>query len=102
MRLDDDDRRRLENEIISNPQIGAVMQGTGGLRKMRLAYEGKGKRGGLRVLYVDFVVFERVYLITAYPKSEKENISPDQRDMYRKIIEQTERELGDKNHESSI
>jgi hypothetical protein len=52
MGLNDRDRRRLENEITDNPQIGAVMRGTGGLRKMRFSFEGKGKSGSSRVLYV--------------------------------------------------
>jgi len=99
MGLNDDDMRRLENEILNNPQIGAVMQGTGGLRKMRFAFEGKGKSNSSRVLYVDFVVFKRVYLITAYPKNEKENIAPAERAIYKKIIEQTKRELGGDKHE---
>ena len=94
MGLSMEDRRRLENEIVNNPQIGAVMSGTGGLRKMRFAPENSGKSGGVRALYVDYVVFERVYLVTAYPKSNKENISPTERKLYKKIIEQTEKELG--------
>lgn len=99
MGLNDDDRRRLENEIIVNPQIGSVMQGTGGLRKMRFAIENKSKRDSTRILYVDFVVLERVYLITAYPKSEKENISPSDREAYKKIIEQTKKQLGGEHSE---
>jgi hypothetical protein len=99
MGLDDENRRKLENEIANNPQIGAVIRGTGGLRKMRFAFEGKGKSGSLRALYVDYVVFERVYLITTYPKSQKENITPLERELFKKMIEQTQRELGGKNHE---
>lgn len=94
MGLTDEDRRRLENEIANNTQIGAVMRGTGGLRKMRFAFEGKGKSGSSRVLYVDFVVYERVYLITVYPKSVRENISGAERAIYKKVIEQTKKELG--------
>ena len=99
MGLDDEDRRRLENEIADNPQIGSVMRGTGGLRKMRFAIEGKGKSGSVRALYVDYVFVERVYLITAYPKSQKENITPQERELFRKLIEQTKRELGGANNE---
>ena len=88
-----EDRRRLENEIVNNPQIGAVIGGTGGLRKMRFAPENTGKSGGIRALYVDYVVFERVYLITAYPKSNKENITQAERKIFKKIIVQTEKEL---------
>ena len=96
MGLDDEDKRRLENEIANNPKTGAVIRGTGGLRKMRFTLDGIGKRGGSRVLYVDYVVFERIYLITAYPKGEKDDITRSERELYRKMIEQTERELGRK------
>lgn len=47
------------------------MQGTGGLRKVRFALENRGKSGSVRVVYVDFVVYETIYLITAYTKNEK-------------------------------
>jgi hypothetical protein len=94
MGLDDEDLRRLENDIAGNPQIGDIVRGTGGLRKMRFAPEGRGKSGGSRVLYIDFVVIERVYLIYAYPKNEKDDISPAERAAFKKIIEQTKKELG--------
>jgi len=96
MGLDDEDRRKLENAIAENPKIGKVMQGTGGLRKMRFAFEKQGKSGSSRVLYVDFVAVRRVYLIAVYPKSAKENISAAERELYRRIIEQTKRQLGGK------
>ena len=99
MGLDMDDLRRLENEILNNPQIGSVVQGTGGLRKIRFASENTGKSGGVRALYVDYVVFERVYLITAYPKSQKEDISPAEKAIIKKLIEQTYKELGGKDNE---
>ena len=57
MGLNDEDRRKLENEIANNPSIGKVIRGTGGLRKMRFALGGSGKSGGTRILYVDFVVY---------------------------------------------
>ena len=99
MGLDDEERRLLENEIIKNPNIGAVIRGTGGLRKMRFALENKGKSGGVRVLYVDFVVFERIYLVTAYPKGKKDDITAEERKLYKKLIEETEKELGGNRHE---
>jgi len=93
MGLDDEDRNDLENEILDNPKIGRVIKGTGGLRKMRYATKGKGKSGGARVFYVDYVVFERIYLITAFPKSVKEDLSHVEREMFKKLIIQTEKEL---------
>ena len=91
--LDLEDLRLLVNQIVNNPKAGAVIQGTGGLRKIRFALENKSKSSGVRVLYVDFVVFERVYFITAYPKSQKDDISPAEKKMFKQIIEQTEKEL---------
>jgi len=99
MGLNDDDRRRLENEIVNNPMVGAVMRGTGGLRKMRFAFEGKGKSGSARVLYVDFVVYERVYLIYTYPKGQKDDISYEERKVFKNMIDQARKELGGRQHE---
>ena len=91
--LDLEDLRLPENQIVNNPQAGAVIKGTGGLRKIRFALDNKGKSGGVRVLYVDFVVFERVYFITVYPKSQKDDISMAEKKLFKQIIEQTKNEL---------
>jgi len=98
MGLDDEDRRRLENEIVNNPKIGAVIRGTGSLRKMRFAFEGKGKSGSARVLYVDFVVYERVYMIYTYPKGQKDDISDGERKLFKIMIDQARNELGGRHH----
>ena len=82
----DDDLRRLELDIMSNPNKYPVMQGTGGLRKARFAFENQGKSGGVRVCYVDFVIKEIVYLITVYPKNEKDNLSQAERNEVKKMI----------------
>lgn len=83
----DDDLRRLELEILRNPKTGDVVPGTGGLRKMRFAFEGVGKSGSTRVCYVDFVIHETVYLITVYPKSKKDNLSKAERNEIKKLID---------------
>lgn len=91
--LNDDDLRRLELEILNNPQIGTVIRGTGRLRKMRFAFENRGKRGSMRVCYVDFVVQATVYLITVYPKNKKDNLSKEERNAIKKMIELLEKGL---------
>lgn len=91
--LNDDDLRRLELQIMSDPQIGAVMRGTGKLRKMRFALENGGKSGGMRVCYVDFLLLEMVYLITVYPKSMKENLTSAERNDIKKMIMKLEESL---------
>ena len=93
MGLSDEDHRRLENLILQNPEAGALMQGTGGLRKLRFALDNRGKSGSARVCYVDFIIQETVFLITAYPKNEKENLSKAERNTIHKLIEALEHTL---------
>jgi hypothetical protein len=72
---DDDDLLELQKAICDNPQGAPVIPGTGGIRKIRITLEGRGKSGGARVLYVDFVIRGVVGLLYAYPKNKKENIT---------------------------
>ncbi|MDR0929127.1 MAG: type II toxin-antitoxin system RelE/ParE family toxin [Oscillospiraceae bacterium] len=83
----DDDLASLQNYLCSNPQVGAVIRGTGGVRKVRIALEGRGKRGGARVLYADVVIFESIALLAVYAKNEKENISEEERQTLKRIME---------------
>jgi hypothetical protein len=99
MGLNDDDLRRLERELLDNPKAGVVIQGTGRLRKMRFAFEKKGKSGSSRVLYVDFTGHGIIYLITAYPKNEKDDITQKERRLFKQFIDQLEKTLGGENHE---
>ena len=92
--FDEEDLRNLQNQILENPQIGNVIPGTGRLRKMRFAFENRGKRGSSRVCYVDFVSYETVYLMTVYQKKDKENLSKKECNEIRKIIDIIEHELG--------
>lgn len=94
--MNDNDLRRLQEELLFNPEKGDVMQGIGGLRKLRFAFEGQGKSGSVRVCYVDFVIYESIYLITAYPKSEKENLSKSERNSIAKMIKVLESKLSEK------
>ena len=84
---DDDDLLELQKAICADPQKPPVVKGTGGVRKIRIALD-EGKSGGARVLYVDFVVRGVIGLLYAYPKSEKENISDDERKTLKKMVEQ--------------
>jgi len=97
--FDEEDLRLLQNQILENPKIGDVIPGTGRLRKMRFAFEKRGKSGSSRVCYVDFALYETVYLMTAYQKSDKENLTKKERNDIKKIIDLIEKELGGKNNE---
>ena len=76
--LADEALKALEDEILLNPSAGKVIQGTGGLRKMRFAAPGsqRGKSSGFRVCYVDFTEFGFIFLVTIYTHNEKDNLSP--------------------------
>lgn len=84
--FDDEDLRKLELELLKNPQGGSVVRGTGRLRKMRFAFPEKGKSGSVRVCYVDFVIEEAIYLVTVYPKKEKDNLTQTERNEIKKMI----------------
>ena len=93
MGLDDHDLKRLQEELLADPKVGAVMRGTGGVRKMRFAFEQKGKSGSVRVIYVDFEVYEKIFLITAYPKNEKDNLTDSERNEIKQMIHALEDQL---------
>ena len=93
--LGDDELRQLQETLLQNPKAGDVIRGTKGLRKIRIAFEGQGKRGSGRVVYVDFTVYETVYLINAYPKNEKDNLSKAERNEIAKMIVRLEQGIKD-------
>lgn len=80
--------RLIQDELLENLEGGRVIQGTGGLRKLRVADDGrnKGKRGGCRVIYLDLPHIERTYLLALYDKNEKTDISPDEKRILRALV----------------
>ena len=86
--LSAEELRGLELRLLLDPLEGHVIPRTNGARKVRVAAKGSGKRGGGRVIYVDVVVQERIYLLLAYPKNELENLTEDQRKGISKLIAQ--------------
>ncbi len=74
----DEDLRRLQNFLLVTPDAGDVIPGGSGLRKLRWSAQGRGKRGGARVIYYRHVPGERIYLIYAYAKSAQANLTREQ------------------------
>lgn len=74
--LSDEELAGLQNYLLNRPNAGDVIPGSGGVRKLRWALEGKGKRGGIRVIYYRRVSEEEIWLITVYAKNEASTISP--------------------------
>lgn len=92
MGLDTKSLKTLEEILLGNPQIGAVIQGTGGARKMRIQLDGRGKSGGGRVVYVDVFEKEKLYLLFAYPKNVQESLTEEQKKAIRILIEAIKKE----------
>jgi len=74
----DEDLRRLQNFLLATPDAGDVIPGGSGLRKLRWSAQGRGKRGGARVIYYRHVPKERIYLICAYAKSAQDDLTREQ------------------------
>ena len=91
--FNDTDLRRLENELLQNPKVGKVIQGTGRMRKMRFAFKGRGKSGSTRVCYVDFEIKETIFLLADFAKNELENLSQAERNILKKQIDELESNL---------
>ena len=92
MGLTEEDLRMLEKMLLTNPQIGDVIEGTGGARKMRIQMESRGKSGGGRVIYVDVFEAEKLYLLLAYPQNVQDDLTPDQKKQVRKLVEAIKKE----------
>ena len=86
--LDDDAFLRLQRVLMLNPEAGALIAGTGGLRKLRFADErrGKGKRGGLRVIYYWWDAGLQFWLFTIYDKDETSDLTKGQRETLKQMI----------------
>ena len=92
--LTDSELLALEILLLQDPKRGIVMQGTGRLRKYRIAVDdNSGKSGGARVLYIDFEVHETILLVDLFEKKEKENLTKEERNIIKKAIPLLEKEL---------
>lgn len=90
----DDELQELQRMLIAQPDKGDLIQGTGGLRKIRMALKDKGKRGGARVIYF-MATMERVYLILAYPKNAKDNLTPAEKAELKKLTQRLKGEVAE-------
>lgn len=86
--LDEEGYRSLQNALLSNPECGEVIQGTGGFRKMRWFDERrkKGKRGGLRVIYYYFLEYSQIWFFTIYDKEEMIDLSAAEKKQLKQAI----------------
>jgi hypothetical protein len=87
--LDDEGYRELQQALAGNPEEGDLIPGAGGVRKLRWrdSRRGKGKRGGLRIVYYCFLSDEEIWLLTLYSKDEASDLSRDEKTQLRKALE---------------
>ena len=90
--LGDDELRQLQVMLLKDPESGPVMEGTGGIRKVRFPLENRGKSGSIRVCYTDFAEYEVTYLITAFEKKEQDNLSQDEKNVLKKLVKSLKQE----------
>ena len=86
--LDDEAYRRLQTALVLRPDAGNLIPGGGGLRKIRWSAKGRGKRGGVRVIYYWAAKQDRILMLMMYAKNEQDNLTDDQIKILRRIIEE--------------
>jgi len=85
--MTDDQYKDLQEALITRPDMGDLIRGSGGLRKVRWKLEGRGKSGGVRVIYYWVVADDQLRMLYVYPKGEQENLTPAQLAELKKIVE---------------
>lgn len=85
--LDHDGYLQLQLKLVLDPCSGDVIEGAGGVRKIRVAAKGHGKRGGARVIYYHFVSASRIAMLMIYAKGEKSDLSMEERKILKAAIE---------------
>jgi hypothetical protein len=86
--LSPEDYRQLQLALVLRPGQGALIPGAGGLRKLRWAAPGRGKRGGSRIIYYWHGGEDTFYMLFAYPKNAQEDLTPSQVRVLRRLVEE--------------
>ena len=85
--LSDDEYAELQKVLVAAPNAGDLIPGSGGLRKIRWAIQGRGKRGGARIIYYHLISRDQFYMLLIYGKNEQDDLSPEQLRMLKKAVE---------------
>ena len=85
--LTDEEYRNFQNELILNPEKGEIIRGSGGLRKVRWGISGRGKSGGVRIIYYWILKKDTILMLLVYPKKEQDNLTPSQLKILKSLVE---------------
>lgn len=86
--LDRESYRLLQLRLVSDPEAGSLIPGTGGLRKVRWQGSGRGKRGGVRVIYYWTVRHEVILMLLMYEKNERDDLTADQKKVLAALVKE--------------
>lgn len=86
--LEDEDYRALQECLNTNPETGDLIIGSGGLRKIRWSVKGRGKRGGVRVIYYWAVRKEIILMLLMYAKNDRDDLTSEQTKILKRIVEE--------------
>ena len=86
--IPEEEYRKLQNELILNPEKGKIIKGSGGLRKIRQSIPGKGKSGGVRVIYYFVIQRETILMLFVYTKSDQEDLTKDQLKILKSLVKE--------------
>jgi hypothetical protein len=90
--LDDESYAEFQQDLARNPEKGPVIEGTGGLRKIRWKLPGKGKSGGIRIIYLYLKLRGCIYLVFVFTKDESDNLTASQKTDLKKLVEAIKKE----------
>lgn len=86
--LTDDDYTALQNVLVVNPERGDIIKGSGGIRKLRHALPGRGKSGGVRVIYYWLRDDSQIFMLLIYPKSKKDDLTDQETALLREFVKE--------------
>ncbi|MBU1667583.1 type II toxin-antitoxin system RelE/ParE family toxin [bacterium] len=86
--FDDESYKSFQNFLLEQPLAGDVIQGTGGLRKIRWTANGKGKRSGTCTIYLYLVEKSHIHFLTVYAKNEMSDLTPNEKKILKSIVEE--------------
>ena len=86
--LDDDEYSKLQAELAKRPDVGDLIKNGGGIRKLRWKRTGTGKSGGIRVIYYWLTEDNQIFMLVAYPKSVKDNLTDKETAILRKLVKE--------------